>query len=357
MRRIIRDIIHRLKSVRFSSGSLPCLVRVSAWVVLIAGLGWGALGQAGPVEATRVLLITAHPDDETLFNLGRFRERGWRMAVALVTNGEQGSVVQGIRRDYDPRKDEDILLERTPEPGVRVTRPPGGPRLREIATPRQLAKQRRREFLAGMAMHRVARVYFLSAIDHPDFVDGWDIGIQTWDQELLRSRLSAVIQRSSPDIVITLNPDEVWAHPQHQGLGRLVRQWRQNGLFDRQNGSRPSLYGLREHGWYPESLAAQAGDEGFDRLASSPVLRQSYADYWRRITSTYMSQSSHPIWFDARARVGLLPGYGATDLIRRLDCLGCPGGLTEQLARHPPNRTLMNRLPRQPRIFHLARRR
>ncbi len=205
-----------------------------------------------------------------------------------------------------------------------------------------------------MAKHRVAQVFFLSALNHPDFVDGWEIGIQTWNQELLRTRLSAVIHRFPPDIVITLNPDEVWAHPQHQGLGRLVRQWHQAGMFDRQDGTRPPLYGLREHGWYPESLEAQGGDEDFDRLAASPVLRQTYGEYWRESASTYVSQSSHPVWFDARVGVGLLPGYGAFDRIHRLDCTDCPGGLSERLARQPPRQRRMNRLPRQPRVYHLV---
>ena len=57
-------------------------------------------GAAGPIppRIPNVLLITAHPDDETLFNLGRFRERGWRISIALVTNGEHGGVVQGCGR-------------------------------------------------------------------------------------------------------------------------------------------------------------------------------------------------------------------------------------------------------------------
>ena len=342
------------KIIKPGLASAARLLSVVALVALIAGIGWASPCADRSAETTRVLLITAHPDDETLFNLGRFRERGWRMAVALVTNGEQGSVVQGIRRDYDPARDEDILYERAPGPGVRVTRPPEGPRLREVTTPRQLAQQRRREFLASMATHRVAQVLFLSTLGHPDFVDGWEIGIQTWNQDLLRSRLSAVTHRYSPDIVITLNPYEVWAHLQHLGLGRLVRQCHRDGMFDRQDGSRPPLYGLREHGWYTESLDRQAGDEDFDRLAASPVLRRTYDDYWRKSASTYVSQSSHPVWFDARVSIGLLPGYGALDRIRRLDCTDCPGGLTDRLAHQPPQRRLMNRLPRQPRVHHLA---
>lgn len=75
-------------------------------------------------------MIAAHPDDETLFNLGRFAERGWPMGVALVTNGESGSVVQSIRPDYDPQRDPDVLIEKQPGLDAWVTVAPNGPRLR-----------------------------------------------------------------------------------------------------------------------------------------------------------------------------------------------------------------------------------
>jgi hypothetical protein len=105
-------------------------------------------------------LITAHPDYETLFNLGRFKERGWPVTIALVTNGEGGAVVQGLRPDYDPDRDDDVLIEKAPGPGVRLTRPPNGPQLRPIGSTRQLARQLRREFLAGMRRHRVFQSVF-----------------------------------------------------------------------------------------------------------------------------------------------------------------------------------------------------
>jgi hypothetical protein len=96
------------------------------------------------------------------------------------------------------------------------------------------------------------------------------------------------------------------------------------GRFNRADEPAPILNGIREHGWYDQSLVPQAGDEGFDRMAMSPTLGATYEQAWTMPTSSYVSQSSHPIWFAARVAAGLLPGYSDFDLIRRLDGSGRP---------------------------------
>jgi LmbE family N-acetylglucosaminyl deacetylase len=133
-----------------------------------------------------VLFVTAHPDDETMFGLGRLRERGWRVSIALVTSGESGSVVQAIKGDYDPAADNDVLIEAAPGPGAWLTRPPAGPRLRLITTPEALARERRREFLASQAVNGVTRVYFLS-------------GLRSFDFELARCRPGRAAMKRLPE--------------------------------------------------------------------------------------------------------------------------------------------------------------
>lgn len=317
-------------------------------MTLALALGMGlvpAPALAAPPEPPRVLLITAHPDDETLFNLGRFAERGWPMAVALVTNGEAGSVVQSIRQDYDPQRDPDVLIEALPGPDAWLTSPPAGPRLRQITDRTALAAQRRREFLATIADQRVSQVFFLSTLRHPDFDDNWDEGIHNWPKLQLRRELARVATRFSPDLIVTLNPGETWAHPQHQGLGRLVQKWNAAGRLPAPAG----VHGLREHAWYTESLVAQPGDMTFDRTTYSPVLAATYEDYWRAATSEYISQSSHPIWLQARADAQILPGYRGVDIIRQLTA---GRTLTSLFGRYPPNRRAFGRLPRTPRVIH-----
>lgn len=287
----------------------------------------------------RILLITAHPDDETLFNLGRFAERGSRTAIALVTNGEGGAVVQSIRPDYDPQRDPDVLVEAQPGPTAWLTTPPAGPRVRVINSTTALAGERRQEFLTTMAEHRVARVYFLSTVRGHEFEDSWDNGVRNWDKPALRRHLTSIVRSFHPDIIVTLNPGETWAHPQHVGLGRLVQKWLDAGRFD--TTGRPSLYGLREHAWYTQSIAPQAGDLTFRRDRRSPVLRATYERYWRTAASAYISQSSHPVWLDARAAVDILPGYRGVDVLRRLDG-------TRLFQSAPRDRQAYKALPRKP---------
>lgn len=319
--------------------------------MLLAGCG---SSDTVVVEPPRVLLITAHPDDETMFNLGRFRERGWQVSIALVTNGENGSVLQGIKRDYDPKKDEDILIELDAEPGAWLTVPPDGPRLKEITSHPDLARQRRQEFLASCGRHGVTTVYFLSDPDRADFEDSWDNGVNNWNQPLLATRLTAAVQGSRPDIIITLNPEETWAHRQHFGLARIVRDIWQAGGFDLPGALRPTLYGIREHGWYQQSWQPQSGDLQFDRTVFSPVLGMSYEAYWRGATSFYISQSSHPVWFDARVGVNILPGYRGIDMIRRLDSLTDRAGLDLLFTRFPPDLQRAAQLPAAPVEINLA---
>ncbi len=310
-------------------------------VALAAVLAASPVPAAADNPPPRILLITAHPDDETLFNLGRFVERGSRVAVALVTNGEGGAVVQSIRPDYDPQRDPDVLIESQPGPTAWLTNPPAGPRLRIIETPTALAAERRREFLTTMAEHRVSRVYFLSTLQGHEFEDSWDNGVRNWDKPALRRDLAGIAKAFRPDIVVTLNPSETWAHPQHVGLGRLVQKWLEAGRFD--TAGRPSLYSLREHAWYTESMAPQSGDLTFSRIRRSPVLRATYEQYWRTATSAYISQSSHPAWLDARAAVGILPGYRGIDVLRRLDG-------TRLFKSAPRNRRAYAGLPRKPNV-------
>ena len=315
--------------------------RLALLLTAVVALAPAAPTAASTVDAPRVLVIAAHPDDETLFNLSRFSERGWPMAVALVTNGEGGAVVQSIRPDYDPVRDPDALVEKPPGPDAWLTTPPDGPRLRTIGSPTALARERRREFLKSLAVHRVQQVYLLSQPQSPAFEDSWDNGVRRWDKHALRRDLAWIARRFGPDLILTLNPGETWAHPQHVGLGNLVRKWRDAGAL----GDQPPIYGLREHAWYVESMTAQPGDLTFDRGRRSPVLGTTYDAFWRRATSPYLSQSSHPVWLDARAAVGILPGYRGIDILRRVT----PAGhLRHQLRAWPPNRAAYESLARKP---------
>ncbi|MEI6621267.1 MAG: PIG-L family deacetylase [Actinomycetes bacterium] len=315
-------------------------------------------GQQTPTGSTArptVLFITAHPDDETMFGLSRFVERGWTVDIALVTNGESGQVVEAIRTK--PKADGDSLFERLPGPRTAVvTTPPDGVPGRSVLTPTDLATVRQSEFLDSMGRQGVSRVYLLSGPTSPAFEDSWDNGVRNWDVSRLRVQLLRIDEQVDPDVIITLNPGETWAHPQHQGLGKIVTAMWNAGELTSPDATRPALYGIREIGWYQQSVVPQTGDEQFDRTIFSPVLGRTYADYWSWVTSSYVSQGSHPVWFAARVGTGFLPGYKQVDVIRRLVDVPPDQTLTALFAKYPPDASLATKpgLPQVIRVWEVT---
>ncbi|MEI6287584.1 MAG: PIG-L family deacetylase [Bacillota bacterium] len=268
----------------------------------------------------KVLIVLAHPDDETMFNLSYFTERGWNMAVVLVTCGENGSVVQGAKSDYNPKIDNDVLIEAEPGDKAWLTYPQTGQKISVIASHPQLAAERRKEFIQSLACYGVTNIFLLSTPADFSYDDNWDDGIKNWDQERLKKQLTAIARQVAPDIIITLNPDETWGHKQHSGLGRIVAELYNGGALRANNSlQQPQFYGIRESGWYVQSKLPQAGDIKFDQALFSSTLGMSYHDYWQNATDRYISQSSHPIWMQARVAAGIVPGYHNEMIIRRLD--------------------------------------
>lgn len=72
------------------------------------------------------------------------------------------------------------------------------------------------------------------------------------------------------------------------------------------------------------------------------------------VTSSYISQSSHPDWFAARVGAGILPGCGAFGLIRQLETNAERARLEVPLGRYPPDSAAMARLPATPKIVDLT---
>ncbi|MCC6747164.1 MAG: PIG-L family deacetylase [Deltaproteobacteria bacterium] len=308
---------------------------ILSWVLLIGLLGANPRSAVAAARPPAVLIVMAHPDDETMIGdlLGRMKERGVRVTLALVTNGERGKVVRGLRPEGERRPGEDPLVERTPGDGV-----PG------IRTPTDLARARRRELRAAARFHGVEQVVFLSPdLAEPRFVDGWEGGVRSWPRKELGRRLAELAKELRPEVVITLNPHEPRNHPQHRGLGRLVSQLHASGGFDGPGG-RPSLYGIREQDWYHGSLAAQPGDERFARDVWSWVLGRTYRSWMELGADVYRTQSSRPRYAAARNRAGLNPGVQPESILRRLDDGPGDRSLTALLAAHAPRLRLRDRL-------------
>jgi len=319
----------------------------------ISNLMAGTTAEQTVSTPPKILLVIPHPDDETMFNMSRFTERGWDVTVVLVTSGENGSVVQSIVKNYNPKKDKDALIEKDPAVGVHAINPADCRVLQEIPTHNQLALERRNEFIKSLSLYRVKTIYFLSSPEEFTFEDNWDNGVKNWNNTLLSKDLKYISNKTHPDIVITLNPDETWGHRQHWGLGKIVQSLWTEGAFDSQGKLRPEFYGIREYGWYKESQIPQNGDESFRRDEFSQVLGMTYADYWTKATSCYITQSSHPIWSSARIKADIVPGYGNLDVIRRLDKVDGRESLTKLFSEFHPDSEKMSELPAEPEIIKL----
>lgn len=270
-----------------------------------------------------VLIVMPHPDDETMMGdvLGRMKERGFRVTIALITNGENGQVVSGI----DPKKDDPIVES---FPGQKKANK------KNIRSKADLARARRQELRRAAKRHGASEVVFLSSPDQPDFVDDYDGGVTSWDPKALRKKLRAVSKKSRPDVVITMNPDPEWVHPQHSGVGKLVRELYDAGNFS--TGKRaPALYAIRENDWYEQSKDSQPGDEVFARGERSRLLGKTYGEHMRSGAKVYKTQSSTPKALAARADKGIVPGYQDVGILRRLDTGSAPG-VSALLEAHEP---------------------
>jgi LmbE family N-acetylglucosaminyl deacetylase len=130
---------------------------------------------------TRVLVCTAHPDDEMLIagSLRRLCATGADITLVCATQGEQGAI-------RDPR----------------------------LADRASVGDVRSRELEAA------ARVIGISQVVHLCYPDGQ---VRLW-ADGLRVDIAAAMARVDPDLVITFGPDGVTAHEDHITVGRITTE-------------------------------------------------------------------------------------------------------------------------------------
>jgi LmbE family N-acetylglucosaminyl deacetylase len=121
--------------------------------------------------------IFAHPDDETWSLAGSFAllvPKGVRGAVWTATRGQAGQIADGSG-----------------------------------ATRETLAEVREAEERAALAAVGVDRVAF------GDFMDG---EVEQADRDALTTAVSGFLEREQPDVVVTMEPGGVTAHPDHMAV-------------------------------------------------------------------------------------------------------------------------------------------
>lgn len=218
-----------------------------------------------------VLLVLAHPDDETMLGatLGRLKERSVPVVALYATRGEGGKRVrrQGAR-----------LVEEDPDD-------------------RWLAGERRRELVAAARHFGIARLLLLEQPDQPladprtgqptrDVERFLRSGL--WRLDELRAAIVRLAEQVRPEVVITLRPDCAVVHAHHQAIGRLTLALFEEGRL----GSRArQVYGVTEVEWYPAaSFPARAGAIPVPVDGFSPRLGMSYAAFARQGARLHRTQ-------------------------------------------------------------------
>ena len=128
--------------------------------------------------ARKLLLVLAHPDDESMGNgtlIVRFADAGWDVHLVCATRGGMG---------WNGR--------------------PAGARFEE------LPEIRSRE------LAQAAEVLGLASVELWDYPDG---GVPQQDQDEIAARIRGAVDRLGPDVVVGWGPDGGYGHPDHIAVG------------------------------------------------------------------------------------------------------------------------------------------
>lgn len=281
---------------------MRALCPLCAVICLLAGAP--AAAAPGPV-----LLVLAHPDDETMLGgtLGRLKELGCPVHAIYITRGEGGK---------------------------RLVKTGAGLKVKKIA-PAALARIRRRELKAAARRFGISRHHQLRQPDVP-LREGTSrrpsrdaarfLAAKIWDVPRIEREISARAVKLAPRIVITTLPRHRAIHAHHQSAARIVL-----GLFRKGKlGPRAEqIYGVLEVDWYDKkTFPPDARDVRWPRARRSVRLGMTYGQFFARGSAAHASQRpGHIARTDPRVLRSVealrpLTRHRAPDPLRRL--LGAP---------------------------------
>jgi LmbE family N-acetylglucosaminyl deacetylase len=176
---------------------------VSFLLLLLCSL---AAASAEPLPAAqtegwpRVLLVTAHPDDDALFGGAVYKithSLGGRVDVAVVTNGEGGYRYSTLAEPIYGLDLTDEKVAREYLPGIR-----------------------KREMIAGGSIVGIRNYFFFDQKDQ-EYTTDLQKGTAPWDKDLVRSRLRSILEAGDYDFVFVMLPVPT-THAHHQGAALLA---------------------------------------------------------------------------------------------------------------------------------------
>jgi N-acetylglucosamine malate deacetylase 2 len=194
----------------------------------------------------KVLLVVAHPDDESECAAAIYRithELGGIVDQVIVTDGQSGSEYSGPGATYY-------------HGGSDVDRVNG----------KRLARIRRNEAARAGRILRIRRQYFFGQKDAGFTFDPHD-GVRAWDVTTVRGELQRLIERENYDLVLTLLPTDD-THGHHKTVAALVL----DAAAEVPRDSHPAVLGVQAINPEPEDPPIFSGLEGFP--ATRPLTRE-----------------------------------------------------------------------------------
>ena len=147
----------------------------------------------------RVLLVTAHPDDDALFGGSVYKithSLGGQVDVAVVTNGEAGFHYSELAIPIYHLNLTDEKIAREYLPGIR-----------------------KKEMMAGGAIVGIRNYFFFDQKDEKNTTDLKE-SMADWNVEPVRSRLREILTKGDYDFVFVMLPTAT-THGGHQGAALL----------------------------------------------------------------------------------------------------------------------------------------
>jgi N-acetyl-1-D-myo-inositol-2-amino-2-deoxy-alpha-D-glucopyranoside deacetylase len=145
--------------------------------------------------APRLLLVHAHPDDESLWTGGtiaRYAAAGVQVTLVTCTLGEEGEIIP------------DSLSQLAADHADQL----GGYRIGELRSACAALGVSDHRWLGGPGRWRDSGMVGVAANDHPRAFAGGDLDEQA-------ATLAAVLDEVRPQVVVTYGPDGGYGHPDH----------------------------------------------------------------------------------------------------------------------------------------------